>query len=49
MKTDEDEMLYEYDFTSGVHGKYVDRVVNRKNVIVLWSPTSRKCLPIPNR
>jgi hypothetical protein len=34
--TDEkDEMLDEYDFTGGVRGKYVDRVANRKNVIVL--------------
>ena len=31
----EDEMLDEYDFTGGVCGKYVDRVANRKNVIVL--------------
>lgn len=36
MKKDkEDEMLDEYDFTGGVRGKYVDRVANRKNVIVL--------------
>jgi hypothetical protein len=36
-KTDEeaDEMLEEYDFTGGVRGKYVDRVLNRKNIIVL--------------
>jgi len=35
-KTDEeDEMLDEYDFTGGVRGKYVERVANRKNVIVL--------------
>jgi len=32
---EEDEMLDEYDFTGGVRGKYVDRVANRKNVIVL--------------
>ena len=35
-KTDEeDEMLDEYDFTGGVRGKYVDRFLNRKNVVVL--------------
>ncbi len=35
-KTDEKvEMLDEYDFTGGVRGKYVDRVLNRKNVIIL--------------
>lgn len=35
-KTDEeDEMLDEYDFTGGVRGKYINRVANRKNVIVL--------------
>ncbi len=28
-------MLDEYDFTGGVRGKYVDRVADRKNVIVL--------------
>jgi hypothetical protein len=32
---DEVEMLDEYDFTGGVRGKYVDRVANRNNVIVL--------------
>jgi hypothetical protein len=35
-KTDEeDEMLEEYDFTDGVRGKYVERVLNRKNIVVL--------------
>ena len=35
-KTDEeDEMLDEYDFTGGVRGKYVDRIAQRNNVIVL--------------
>ncbi|HEX8247584.1 MAG TPA: hypothetical protein VF599_05325 [Pyrinomonadaceae bacterium] len=35
-KTDEeDEMLDEYDFSDGVRGKYIDRLTNRKNVIVL--------------
>ncbi len=35
-KTDEeDEMLDEYDFTGGIRGKYVDRVANKKNIIVL--------------
>jgi hypothetical protein len=28
-------MLAEYNFTGGVRRKYVDRVANRKNVIVL--------------
>lgn len=32
---EEDEMLDEYDFTGGVRGKYVDRVKQRKNLIVL--------------
>ena len=32
---EEDEMLDEYDFTGGVRGKYVDRLANKKNVIVL--------------
>lgn len=32
---EEDEMLDEYDFTGGIRGKYIDRVANRKNVIVL--------------
>ena len=35
-KTDDElEMLDEYDFTGGVRGKYVDRVLSRKNIIVL--------------
>ncbi|HEX8734751.1 MAG TPA: hypothetical protein VF721_05460 [Pyrinomonadaceae bacterium] len=34
-KDEEDELLDEYDFTGGVRGKYVERVANRKNVIVL--------------
>lgn len=32
---DKTEMLDEYDFTGGIRGKYVDRVLNRKNVIIL--------------
>jgi hypothetical protein len=32
---EETEMLDEYDFTGGVRGKYVDRLLNRKNIIVL--------------
>ena len=28
-------MLEEYDFTDGVRGKYVDRLANRKNIVVL--------------
>lgn len=34
-KNEEIEMLDEYDFTDGVRGKYVDRLLSRKNVIVL--------------
>ncbi len=34
-QNEEAEMLDEYDFTGGVRGKYVDRVADRKNVIVL--------------
>jgi hypothetical protein len=34
-KIDEDEMLDEYDLTGGVRGKYVDRLMNRKNVITI--------------
>jgi len=34
-QNEETEMLDEYDFTGGVRGKYVDRMANRKNVIVL--------------
>jgi hypothetical protein len=35
-KTDEeDAMLEEYDFTGGARGKYVERVLNRKNIVVL--------------
>ena len=32
---EEDEMLDEYDFTGGVRGKYVNRIAQRKNVIIL--------------
>lgn len=32
---EESEMLDEYDFTGGVRGKYVDRVANRTNIVVL--------------
>lgn len=34
-QNEEIEMLDEYDFTNGVRGKYVDRLLSRKNVIVL--------------
>ncbi len=34
-QNEETEMLEEYDFTGGVRGKYVERLANRKNVIVL--------------
>lgn len=33
----DDEILEEYDFTGGVRGKYVERVMSRKNIIVLES------------
>ncbi len=32
---EEDEMLDEYDFTGGVRGKYVNRLANKQNIIVL--------------
>lgn len=35
MSNEECEMLDEYDFTGGVRGKYVERISNRKNIIVL--------------
>jgi hypothetical protein len=34
-KSQEVEMLDEYDFTGGIQGKYVNRIAQRKNVIVL--------------
>lgn len=34
-QNEEMEMLDEYDFTDGVRGKYVDRLLSRKNVVVL--------------
>lgn len=34
-QNEEIEMLDEYDFTGGVRGKYVERLANRKNIIVL--------------
>ena len=34
-QSEEIEMLDEYDFTGGVRGKYVNRLMNRKNVITL--------------
>jgi hypothetical protein len=34
-QTDKDEMLDEYDFSNGVRGKYVSRLMNNQNVIVL--------------
>lgn len=34
-QNEETEMLDEYDFTGGVRGKYIDRLLNRKNVVVL--------------
>ena len=32
---EETEMLDEYDFTGGVRGKYVNRIVRERNIIVL--------------
>lgn len=35
-KTDEEvEMRDEYDFSGGVRGKYIGRVADRKNVVIL--------------
>ena len=34
-QNEEVEMLEEYDFTDGVRGKYVNRLANRKNIVVL--------------
>ncbi len=37
-KINEDvEMLDEYDFSDGVRGKYIDRLMKHKNVVVLES------------
>ncbi len=37
-KQNEDvEMLDEYDFSGGVRGKYIDRLMKNKNIIVLES------------
>ena len=35
MKTTNDEMRPEYDFTGGVRGKYVNRLARTANVVVL--------------
>ncbi|HSK74301.1 MAG TPA: hypothetical protein VK892_21560 [Pyrinomonadaceae bacterium] len=32
---EETEMLDEYDFTGGIRGKYVNRIVQERNIIVL--------------
>ncbi len=34
-QNEETEMLDEYDFSGGVRGKYVDRILSRKNVVIL--------------
>lgn len=34
-KNEKTEIIDEYDFTGGVRGKYVDRLLSRKNVVVL--------------
>ncbi len=34
-QNEEAEMLDEYDFTGGVRGKYVNRLANKQNIIVL--------------
>ncbi len=36
-KSEDVEMLDEYDFSGGVRGKYVDRLMKSKNIIVLES------------
>ncbi len=36
-KSENVEMLDEYDFSGGVRGKYVDRLMKSKNIIVLES------------
>ncbi len=41
---EEDEMLDEYDFTGGVRGKYVNRLANKQNIIVL-EPDVAKVFP----
>lgn len=33
--SEETEMLEEYDFTGGVRGKYVNRLAQERNIIVL--------------
>ena len=34
-QNDENEMLDEYDFSKGVRGKYVGRLLNSENVVIL--------------
>lgn len=34
-KNDDDHMLEEYDFSDGIRGKYVERLKNSKQVILL--------------
>lgn len=34
-KFDDDEMLEEYDFSGGIRGKYVERLKNSKQVVLL--------------
>ena len=33
--TETDEMLDEYDFSNGIRGKYVNRLLKNQNVIIL--------------
>jgi hypothetical protein len=34
-RTDDDEMLEEYDFSGGVRGKYVERLKDSQHVVLL--------------
>lgn len=46
VKTDDDDMLPEYDFSRGVRGKYAARYQRGTNVVVL-EPTWPGNLPAP--
>ncbi len=43
-RTDEDEMLEEYDFSGGVRGKYVDRLETAQRIVLL-EPDVAKMFP----
>jgi hypothetical protein len=38
---DKDEMLDEYDFSNGVRGKYVNRLLKNPNVIILEADVAK--------